>query len=252
MVKWEGAVSEKFQVWQGVRQGGILSTNLYKAYGNGLLDKLTVSGEGCHISEISCVAPTVADDLAVTASSPPALQKTVYASVDYSQMERYLLQPVKSVSLAILSQCRDRALKDGDINITMNGVQMPVVKEAMHMGIQRSEDSQESAVKHNTEKARHTVYSLMAAGLHGNNGFDPDTSIHLLQTYDIPVLVYGLEVLLPKKASTEKLDRLHKKFLKMILSLPDTVADPAVYILPGSTPTECIILQLSVLSTKGP
>ena len=39
VVKWEGAVSETFQVWQGVRQGGILSTDLYKVYGNGLLDK---------------------------------------------------------------------------------------------------------------------------------------------------------------------------------------------------------------------
>ena len=118
---------------------------------------------------------------------------------------------------------------------------MPVVKEAVRMGIQRSEDSQKSTVKHNIEKARRTVYNLMAAGLHGNNGFDPDTSIHLLQTYVIPVLVYDLEVLLPKKASMEKLDILHTKFLKMILSLPDTVADPAVYILSGSTPTECII-----------
>ena len=169
-VKWEGAVSGKFQVRQGIRQGGILSTDLYKVYGNGLLDKLTVSGEGCHIGEISCVAPTVADDLAVTASSLPALQKIVSSSADYSQMERYLLEPVKSVFLAILSQCRDQALKVEDINITMNGVQMPVVKEAMHMGIQRSEDSQESAMKHNIEKARRTVYSLMAAGLHGNNG----------------------------------------------------------------------------------
>ena len=119
----------KFQVWQGVRLGGILSTDLYKVYGNGFLDKLTVSGEGCHIGKISCVAPTVTDDLAVTASSPPALQKIVSSSVDFSQMERYLLQPVKSLILAILSQCRDRALKGEDINITMNGVQMPVVKE---------------------------------------------------------------------------------------------------------------------------
>ena len=43
------------------------------------------------------------------------------------------------------------------------------------------------------------------------------------------------------KSSMEKLDRLHKTFLKLILSLPDTVADPAVYILSGSTPIECII-----------
>ena len=118
---------------------------------------------------------------------------------------------------------------------------MPVVKEAMHMGILRSEDSQESAVSHNIEKARRAVYSLMAAGFHGNNGLDPETSIHLLQTYVVPVLVYGLEVLLPRRTLMERLDRLLKKFLKMILSLPDTVADPAVYVLSGLTPVECIV-----------
>ena len=53
----------------------------------------------------------------------------------------------------------------------------------MHIAILRSEDSQESAVSHNIENARRTVYSLMAVGFHGNNAPGPDTSIHLLQTY---------------------------------------------------------------------
>ena len=35
VVKWEGAVSDRFEVKQGVRQGGILSTDLYKVYGMG-------------------------------------------------------------------------------------------------------------------------------------------------------------------------------------------------------------------------
>ena len=84
VVKWEGAVSDRFEVKQGVRQGGILSTDLYKVYGNGLLDKLVLSGEGCHIGEVCCVAPTVADDLAVAASSLSSLQKIVSSSVDQS------------------------------------------------------------------------------------------------------------------------------------------------------------------------
>ena len=74
---------------------------------------------------------------------------------------------------------------------------MPVVSESMHMGILRSANSQESAVQENIKKARRTIHSLMGAGLHGENGLDPDTSIHLLQTYVVPVLVYGLEVVLP-------------------------------------------------------
>ena len=51
----------------------------------------------------------------------------------------------------------------------------------------------------------------MGAGLHGENGLDPDTSIHLLQTYVIPILVYGLEVVLPTGVYLDKLDRVHKK-----------------------------------------
>ena len=74
-----------------------------------------------------------------------------------------------------------------------------------------------------------------------DNGLDPDTSIHLLQTYMLPVLVYGLEVLMPRKVLLERLNRIHKQFLKMILSLLETVADPAVYVLSGTAPIESVI-----------
>ena len=128
-----------------------------------------------------------------------------------------------------------------DINISMNGKQMPVVKEAMHTDSLRSDDSQESAVTYNTDKARRTIYCLMGAGLHGDNGLDSDTSVQVLQTYAIPVLLFGLEVVLPRKSLMEKIDKLYKKFLKQILSLPNTVADPAVYILSGPLPFEGMV-----------
>lgn len=118
---------------------------------------------------------------------------------------------------------------------------MPVVSESMHMGILRSANSQETAVQENIKKARRTIHSLMGAGLHGENGLDPDTSIHLLQTYVVPVLVYGVEVVLPNGLYLDKLERVHKRFIKQILSLPQTVADPAVYILSGAIPLEAVI-----------
>ena len=100
VVKWEKAVSELFYVNQGVRQGGILGTDRYKVYGNRLLDRHTTSGLGCHIGEICCVAPTCSDDLADSISSLTALQRIVFNTIDFSIMERYLLQPVKSVIVA--------------------------------------------------------------------------------------------------------------------------------------------------------
>ena len=53
--------------------------------------------------------------------------------------------------------------------------------------------------------------------------------------------MFDLEVVLPNGIHLDKLERLHKRFLKQILSLPQTVADPAVYILSGAIPLEAVI-----------
>ena len=50
-------------------------------------------------------------------------------------------------------------------------------------------------VKKRIVTARRTVYSLMAAGLHGLNGVNPYVAIHMIQMYVIPRLIYGLNVI---------------------------------------------------------
>ena len=107
---------------------------------------------------------------------------------DFSVMELFVIQPVKSVVLPVPYG----DIKDCDIQIKVDNKNLPNVSQTMHMGIMRSANTQESAVQENIKKSRMTIYSLMGAGLHGENGLDPDTSIHLLQTYVIPILVYGL------------------------------------------------------------
>ena len=57
-------------------------------------------------------------------------------------------------------------------------------------------------------------------------------------------MVYGLEVVLPKWRNWTKLTR---KNLKQILSLPTTVADPAVYTLSGALPMEGIIHKRTLI-----
>lgn len=87
----------------------------------------------------------------------------------------------------------------------------------------------------------------MASGLHGENGLDPETCTHLFQIYVLPIMVYGLEVVLPKPALVDKLNRTYKKIIKEILSLPVTAADPAVYILSGALPIEGIIHKRTLI-----
>ncbi len=111
----------------------------------------------------------------------------------------------------------------------------------MHLGIIRAnthEKSVKETVSENIKKARRTLYSLMTTGLHGENGLNPDTSIHILKTYVIPVLLYGLEILLPEKSNLQLLETYTRKIMKQILSLSTTTPDPVVYILSGLIPIE--------------
>ena len=120
-----------------MRQGGILSTDLYKVYGNNLLNRLDGIYQGATIGEIGCAAPACADDVAVASSKTGPLQSLVHTSADYGSMERFDFQLVKSVVVKV-----DPDGDDDDYVWTLNGEPMPVVTESMHVGVLRSANTE--------------------------------------------------------------------------------------------------------------
>jgi hypothetical protein len=74
----------------------------------------------------------------------------------------------------------------------------------------------------------------------------PDTIVHLLQVYAIPILTYGLEILHPSRTELQTLEICYRKILKQKLSIPTNTADPAVYILAGAIPIESRIHKLTL------
>ena len=64
------------------------------------------------------------------------------------------------------------------------------------------------------------------------------TNLHLLKTYVLPVLLYGIELVLPCKALVNKLETYQKKMLEQILSLPMSTADVAFFVIYRFLPVE--------------
>ncbi len=73
-VKWDGCYSDWFCITAGVRQGGVLSPNLYSLYVDDLISILRSSGIGCHVRSIFAAALFYADDIAILAPSVKGLQ----------------------------------------------------------------------------------------------------------------------------------------------------------------------------------
>ncbi|CAG2186181.1 unnamed protein product [Mytilus edulis] len=162
---------------------------------------------------------------------------------DFAYMEGYELQPQKSVALNLLSKTHKKNNTNECIFNIGNNV-MPNVKQALHLGIIRTTSMKENVainVEENIKKARRSAYGLFGGGFHGHNGLDPETLVHLFKTYISPVLLYGMELLLPKTAMLLQLEKFQKRLLKQLLSLPTSTPDPAVYILSGILPVEAQI-----------
>ena len=251
-IKWKNQISKSMiSIEQRVRQCGALSADLCKVYVNPLRDILSNSGLGGKIGNINCCAPTCADDVALIANNPFDIQTMVDIAVDFSKREGYLLQPQKSVVIPINTCTKSKMLEINDGYWKLDGKDMPIVTQSAHIGIQKSEtNSTQSTVNENIKKATRALYSLMGVGLHGENGIDPETTISLLRTYVLPILYYGLEILLPTGKILEQLNIHYKKVLKQILSLYINVADPAIYILSGLLPIEAEI-HIKVLTFFG-
>jgi hypothetical protein len=116
-VKWANLVSEPFDITQGVRQGGILSAEEYKRFNNDLLNWLQGSTVGAKLGNIPCPSPTCADDITLMAETKHELQQLLDMCFIYSSMERFEIQPSKSMIIAMNIQHQE----DLDHAFTMGG-----------------------------------------------------------------------------------------------------------------------------------
>ena len=142
-----------------------------------------LAGVGCHIDDFLCCSWVCRR---CSLANKRLLQLLVDIAVDFSSLERFLLQPVKSVILQILQYAR-RSPQDGTV-ATMKEQAMPIVEEAMHVGVLRFADTQE----HCNYSTIFRKQDAQSTASWNENGLDPETSKHLLQPCILSVLDINL------------------------------------------------------------
>ncbi|MEW8545343.1 MAG: reverse transcriptase family protein, partial [Candidatus Thiodiazotropha sp.] len=248
-VKWEGEVSQSFNVLQGVRQGGILSTHFYKAYLNDFLMELESRKLGKFIGSIYMGCPTVADDLLFMASSDGELQLMFSLAFINSQEKRYVIHPQKTTAQR---HNASKAVRNNEYvgEWKLGTKEVNVDSKLTHLGLIRSEKSECSVnITERISIARRTLYALIKSGVHGSNGLNPRISYKIYQVYVIPRLLYSLEVLPLTDTQIGQLQRFHISSLRRMQSLPERTAVSAVQLLLGALPIQAELhkRQLSLL-----
>ena len=240
-VKWKGVLSEPFDLYQGVHQGRVTSTELYKCYIDPLLHRLEEKKYGTRIGHLYVGAPTCADDVLLGSNNMIELQDMLDEACIYSQKERYILHPQKSAVILVRSKHPLSFWKDIS-PWSLNDEEVQVVDSGKHLGVERNNQSTNKVViQERTMIGRRTTYALMGAGLHGLNGINPKVAHKLIQTYVEPRYLYGMEILNLSETELKTLDSYQRKILKQIQHLPEKTANGAVYLLLGALPVRARI-----------
>ena len=235
-VKWHGELSDKFSIRQGVRQGAILSPDLYKMYVKPLPDELKKNAIGAHIGTIYVGTLAVADDFLFLSNCPDELQIMLNLSSSFSGERRYKIHTIKTTLVSRISTRTSRE-KDFDRQWFIGEPEIGQKCETEHLGIIRSEKNENNLnLKKRISLARRTLYALIKTGVHGCNDIDPKTSFKIYQVYVLPRLLYGLEVLSLSRKQLDELEKFHLETLKNIQSLPVRTANSIVYLLLGALP----------------
>ena len=99
-VKSRGGLSDPFTLHQGVHQGRVTLTDLYKLIQfsiDPILHRLEENKLGARIGSYYVGAPTCADDIVLAAHNPNQLQEMLSELVIFSERERYKLHPQKVI-----------------------------------------------------------------------------------------------------------------------------------------------------------
>ena len=119
-VKCQGQISDPFVNHQGVKQGGILSANFYKAYNKGILDTLENTNIGYKIGTNYIGCPTCADDIMLCAGCEHDAFTQLRIIEHCTSNDRVKINSKKTEILQVNKKNKELNLKLFDENIIEN------------------------------------------------------------------------------------------------------------------------------------
>ena len=184
-VKWDGYLGDWFGISAGVRQGGVLSPDLYNIYVDGLIHILQSSGFGCYVRNIFAAALLYADDVCILAPSLKGLQRLLDICSTYCSQWDICLNPKKTKNLYFG--------KRTEINFkpTLNASPIPFESEWKYLGVVlRSGSCFGCSVIERVKSFYRSLNSILR--VEGRS--DDMVLLRLIETHCVPILSFAIEL----------------------------------------------------------
>lgn len=258
-VRWDNCLSNMFEMRNGVRQGAVLSPNLFTLYIDGLLQLLKQSGVGCHVGNTYAGAFGYADDIVLLAPSLDSLHFMIGICETYARHYSILFNPRKSKLL-----CYN--VKNVDFQLQLCGQPVAYVSNETYLGNYIGNDILDRGITQSmcsySYKTNHVIanfsmldsfllcklHSTFCMSLYGSELWNLNSryieSIHVTwrksmrKLFKLPYRAHNYIVCGITEPISIKLHRRQAKFIySMINSRNNTVRDMTTFLLTRETST---------------
>ena len=184
-VRWGDTISEWFNIKAGVRQGGVLSPDLYCIYVDELVEILSKTGIGCHLRNTFLSILLYADDMALLSPSLKGLQKLLSATENYCEQWDILLNAKKTKNMSfgkkyVLPQ------------LTLDNKNIEWVQTWTYLGVSLQSHKEFNC---NIDSKVKSFYRCANAILRIDGKSDEIVMLQLLESQCVSKLTYSIEVL---------------------------------------------------------
>ena len=155
-VKWDNHISQKFNVTNGVRQGGILSPLLFSVFVDELLEKLKEKGIGCYIDHLFSGALSYADDIILLCPSVSAMNEMIKLCEEYAEDHKIIFNGKKSKYL-VFGNYEYRP------TIKVNNEIVPRCDSAIHLGhVLDTKNTKGTLIEESVKSFHKSFYGFMS------------------------------------------------------------------------------------------
>ena len=250
---------------QGLEQGGVNSSDLYKIVNN---EQLTVPNEtdfGVKLIDTGAIADNCdsagdiriasigqADDTVLLSNDLVNLQFLLQLTLNFCSKYHIQLSPTKTKLQAYFPSnfYGDKHYLLNSVPITIGDSTIKFVDVAEHVGIVRSVDGNLPHILNRISSHSKALHAVLPAGLARAHRGNPIAALRVEKLYGVPVLMSGTAALVLKQTEVNILNQHYKNTLQRLLKIHDRSPDPVVYFLAGSLPAVATLhlKQLSLLS----